>query len=65
MAIAVGDPTIEAGLGSGDYAPLRLWLNDTVHRHGKGKTSDEILIEATGTTIDAEPYLAHLRSRFQ
>jgi carboxypeptidase Taq len=65
MAVAVKDPEIAAGLSRGDYAPLRMWLNDTVHRHGKGKTSDEILVEATGTTIDPAPYLAHLATRFQ
>ena len=65
MAAAMKDAQIEAGLSRGDYTPLRAWLNEKVHRHGRGKTSDEILIEATGTTIDPAPYLAHLASRFQ
>ena len=49
MAAASSDAAIEAGLARGDYSPLRLWLNANVHRHGRGKTADEILKEATGT----------------
>ena len=64
MAAAIKVPAIETGLTRGDYAQLRLWLNDKVHRHGRGRTSDEILIEATGTTVDPAPYLVHLASRF-
>jgi carboxypeptidase Taq len=64
MASAERDPAVAQGLERGDYTALRLWLNHHVHRHGRGKTADEILVEATGSAIDPAPYLAYLGSRY-
>ena len=58
------DAGIEAGLAAGDCAPLGDWLNDKVCRHGRRYARDELLRRATGRTLDAEPYIRHLTSRF-
>ncbi|MEX6505834.1 carboxypeptidase M32 [Jiella sp. M17.18] len=57
---AVADEAIAAGLDRGDYAPLRRWLGDNVHRFGRSKKPEEILARATGKGLDTGPYLKHL-----
>jgi len=56
-------PEIPAALEAGDYAPLKAWLNDTVHRHGRRFARDELLTRATGRALDPAPYVAYLRGK--
>ncbi|MEF2071169.1 carboxypeptidase M32 [Consotaella aegiceratis] len=51
------------GLETGDYGPLKAWLNENVHAHGRSSTPSETLVRATGRTLDTAPYLAHLREK--
>ena len=64
FATAKQDPVVADGLASANYAPLRAWLGEQVHRHGRRYTRDEILVRATGRPLDAEPYLAHLNEKY-
>lgn len=48
----------------GEFGPLREWLGEHVHAHGRKFTPQETLRRATGSTIDARPYLAYLRRKF-
>jgi carboxypeptidase Taq len=56
-------PTIAKGLEGGNYAPLRLWLCEQVHRHGRSRTPDEILREATGSSLDPTAYIDALAEK--
>jgi carboxypeptidase Taq len=56
-------PEIPAALEAGDYAPLKAWLNDAVHRHGRRFRRDELLVRATGRALDPAPYVAYLRGK--
>lgn len=58
------NPGIQAALDRADYAPLRDWLTDNVCQHGRRFSRDELLVNATGRTLDPEPYLAHLKAKF-
>jgi carboxypeptidase Taq len=60
FAAARKEASIETGLDSGDYGPLKTWLNDKVHRFGRSKTPTEILIEATGAALSADAYIEDL-----
>ena len=55
------------GLGSllrrGEFGPLREWLREHVHRHGRRYSPDELCRRATGAPLSAEPFLAHLETR--
>lgn len=62
---ATQEDHVQDGLDAGDYAPLRNWLTDKVHVHGRRYVRDEILTAATGRPLDPEPYLAHLDRRFE
>jgi carboxypeptidase Taq len=56
-------PDIPAALETGDYAPLKTHLAETIHRHGRRYTRDELLLRATGRTLDPAPYVAYLRAK--
>lgn len=61
---AVKDAAVRDGLVRADYTPLRAWMTEHVHRHGRRYTRNELLVRATGRTLDPAPYLAHLTSKY-
>jgi carboxypeptidase Taq len=57
-------PDLEEGFERGEFAPLREWLREHVHRFGRTFTPAELLERATGAKeIDAEPYVRYLRAK--
>jgi carboxypeptidase Taq len=58
------DAGVAAGMARADYAPLREWMTDHVHRHGRRYSRDELLVKATGRTLDPAPYIAHLTAKY-
>ena len=51
-------------LAAGSFAPLLGWLREHVHRWGRRKTASEILQAATGSDLDAAPWLAYARAKY-
>jgi carboxypeptidase Taq len=56
------------GLGDsfeqGEFAPLRDWLRENLHRHGRKYTPGETLERVVGTSqIDPAPYVRYLREK--
>jgi carboxypeptidase Taq len=47
----------------GEFAPLREWLREHVHRHGRAFTPQELLQRVAGGPIDAAPYLGYLERK--
>lgn len=58
------EPGIQTALDVADYAPLRDWLTDKVCRHGRRYARDELLVRATGRTLDPDPYLRYLGGKY-
>lgn len=58
------DAAIAGGLAAGDYEPLRAFMAEHVHRHGRRYPRDELLIKATGRALDPEPYVAQLTRKY-
>jgi carboxypeptidase Taq len=58
----IGD--LDDRMERGDFAALREWLGDNVHAYGRKFTPQETLRRATGSTIDAKPYLAYLKRKY-
>jgi carboxypeptidase Taq len=56
-------PELDAQLEAGELAPLREWLREKVHRHGKRLEPRDLIRSATGRELDAGPYLAYARGR--
>jgi len=57
-------PDLEAQLERGQLAPLRQWMADHVHQHGRKFTLDELADRVLGTPLSPDPYLAYLRERY-
>jgi carboxypeptidase Taq len=54
---------VRDGLEQGNYAPLKSWLNENVHRWGRSSSPEETLIRATGRNLETGPYLKHLSDK--
>lgn len=64
LAACEAEPDIMSGLATGDFRPLLGWLRENVHRHGSRLTTEELLVQATGRPLCAQPFLTHLRGRY-
>ena len=53
-------PGLEEGIERGELRPLRDWLREHVHRHGRKLESAEIVERATGRPIEIGPYVRYL-----
>ncbi|MBI5596711.1 MAG: carboxypeptidase M32 [Elusimicrobia bacterium] len=57
-------PSWDARLARGELTVLTRWLQRTVYRHGRRWPAAELVRRAPGAEPSAEPFLAHLRSRY-
>ena len=55
-------PDVYEQIGRGEFAPLREWLREHVHQHGRKYMPQELLERVTGSGLDPQPLLAYLRS---
>jgi carboxypeptidase Taq len=56
-------PEVEDDLARGEFAPVREWLREHVHRHGRKFTQRELLRRATGQELSVAPFLAYLEAK--
>jgi carboxypeptidase Taq len=58
-------PALDDQIEAGDFAPLREWLRENVHRHGRKFSAAEVVERATGRPIEVGPYVRYLTEKFQ
>jgi carboxypeptidase Taq len=57
-------PDLDDAFEAGEFGPLRDWLREHLHRHGRKFTPGETLERVVGTSeIDPEPYVRYLREK--
>ncbi|MGH3143650.1 MAG: carboxypeptidase M32 [Gaiellales bacterium] len=56
-------PDVYEQIGRGEFAPLREWLREHVHQHGRKYMPQELLQRVTGSGLDPKPLLAYLRRK--
>ena len=61
LAADVGD--VDASIERGDFAPVREWLRENVHRHGRKLLPRELLRRVTGDDLRVEPFVAYLEAK--
>jgi carboxypeptidase Taq len=61
--LAADIPELDEQVERGEFEALREWLGEHVHAHGRKFSPQETLERATGSTIDARPYLDYLRTK--
>lgn len=59
---ALGD--LRQQFAAGEFQPLKGWLNDQIHRHGRRYTATELVRGVSGRPLSAEPLVRHLRSKY-
>jgi carboxypeptidase Taq len=57
-------PDLDIQIAEGSFEPLREWLRENVHRHGRKFSAAEVIERATGKPIEVGPYVGYLRDKF-
>lgn len=57
-------PHFEAQICSGKFRPLRAWLQENIHQHGRKLQAPDLLKRVTGESLAAEPWLAYIRAKY-
>jgi len=55
---------VNAAIASKDLSPIFNWLSENIWSKGSLLTTDELVKAATGETLNADHFQAHLRSRY-
>jgi carboxypeptidase Taq len=56
---------LDAQFERGEFAPLREWLGERLHRHGRKFTARETLELATAAQLDPAPYIGYLGRKLE
>ncbi|EVU17145.1 carboxypeptidase Taq (M32) metallopeptidase family protein, partial [Vibrio parahaemolyticus V-223/04] len=55
---------VDGVIQSGDLSPIFTWLSDNIWSKGSLLTTDELVKQATGETLNAQHFQAYLKSRY-
>ena len=58
-------PALDEQTAAGEHGPLRDWLREHIHRHGRTLEPAELLRRATGSEVDPGPLLAQLNVKYR
>ena len=56
-------PDVDERMARGEFAPIREWLREHVHRHGRKFLPSELLERVVGGPLDPQPYLRYLEGK--
>ncbi len=57
-------PDLDEQFARGEFTPLRAWFRDNLYVHGRKFTPLETLVKASGSGLDAEPYIRYLKTKY-
>jgi carboxypeptidase Taq len=55
---------LDDAIRRGEFDPLREWLQEHIHRHGKRYETDELVRRATGEGVSADAFLDHATAKY-
>ena len=58
-------PDLEENIREGRLKPLREWLRETIHRHGRTLTAGRLIADVSGEALKADYFLAYLEEKFK
>ncbi|MCG9724680.1 carboxypeptidase M32 [Vibrio brasiliensis] len=64
MASMQSSVDVDTAIRSGDLSPIFSWLSDNIWNKGSLLTTDELVKQATGDTLNAKHFQDHLRNRY-
>lgn len=56
---------LDEKIATGDLQPLREWLREKIHRHGRSITARELVKAVTGKELSAKPFLDYLDEKYR
>jgi carboxypeptidase Taq len=56
---------LDAMFARGEFEPLRRWLNEHVHAHGRRHSAARLCEVATGMPLSPEPLMRHLEGKLR
>ncbi len=63
-AVKAAHPGLEQDTENGQFGNLLGWLRENIHQHGSRYEPAELLKRATGSELDAGPYIRYLKGKF-
>ncbi|MFZ2555863.1 MAG: carboxypeptidase M32 [Minisyncoccia bacterium] len=57
-------PDFERKLSKGDFIPIRDWLGEKIHRHGRMYSASDLMHRATGSRLSVAPFLSYLEDKY-
>jgi carboxypeptidase Taq len=57
-------PAIPSEIEAGRFDTLRGWLARNIHTHGRARSADELVRDATGAPLSHEPYIRYLTTKY-
>ena len=58
-------PTLEQDIESGNFKPLKEWLNKHVHTLGSlYPTADDLLVAVTGKPLDPQIFIRYIKKKY-
>lgn len=55
---------IPKALSKGDFSPLITWMQKNIHRHGQKYETPKLMEKATGSKLNVDAYIHHLKDRY-
>lgn len=57
-------PDFGVKLAHGDYIPIRDWLRDTIHRHGRYYSAKTLMRRTAGSPLSIDPFMRYLTEKY-
>ena len=64
QALKTSQPNLLTDIGQGQFHGLFDWLSQHVHSRASSVTTEQLLLDATGETLNPDYFLAHLKNRY-
>lgn len=59
-----GRDAFDSQIERGEFAPIREWLRQKVHAHGRALTPEQLVQQATGESLSSGPFLRYVRAKY-
>src|SRR3989344_4116477 len=63
-AIRKDMPDFDKKLAKGNFLPIRDWLREKIHRHGRFYSAPELMRRATGSSLSVAPFATYLKEKY-
>lgn len=57
-------PDMENEIAQGNFSPVKRWLNEKIHQHGKRYTPEELVRNVTGEGLNPDRFIGYLKAKY-